>query len=237
MSLHACAVKVPSASWGQHFESASLTPVALKPGSMPLELVAFIKSKSTVWTVGDQIRAMKHKLKAEGLSGNEINDHGSMKLLVIQLQQLYKAQSAAVYAPPLGERRHHLQSVGATCEVLAPPCLPACCSAKSTGEIPTNCTRVPPTHACVPAGIATVTFTQTALAFKPPSTNAMANSTAVSGDSLIQSRPVAEITIQEVEPLPTPKCTGKVETRESLRERLSFVLDLPKVEKEKWIDR
>ena len=41
----------------------------------------------------------------------------------------------------------------------------------------------------------------------------------------------------EVEPLPTPESTGKVETRKSLRERLSFITDLPKAEKEKWMDR
>ena len=42
---------------------------------------------------------------------------------------------------------------------------------------------------------------------------------------------------EEVEPLPTPVNTGKGETRKSLRERLSFITDLAKAEKEKWMDR
>ena len=40
-----------------------------------------------------------------------------------------------------------------------------------------------------------------------------------------------------VEPLPTPVNTGRGETRKSLRERPSFITDLPKAEKEKWMDR
>jgi len=40
--------------------------------------------------VGDEIRVLKEKLKAEGLSGNKINQHEEIKPLVAKLQELKK---------------------------------------------------------------------------------------------------------------------------------------------------
>jgi len=48
--------------------------------------------------VGDQIRALKEKLKSEGLSGKKINDHDEVKKLVAQLNEL-KSGAATAPAP------------------------------------------------------------------------------------------------------------------------------------------
>jgi len=61
--------------------------------------------------VGDQIRQIKEKLKAEGLSGKQINENGEVKMLVSQLQEL-KSQST----PP---------SVGAPTSAAKPAPAPA----------------------------------------------------------------------------------------------------------------
>eukprot|EP00927_Polykrikos_kofoidii_P026195 TRINITY_DN23366_c0_g1_i1.p1 TRINITY_DN23366_c0_g1~~TRINITY_DN23366_c0_g1_i1.p1 ORF type:complete len:562 (-),score=128.32 TRINITY_DN23366_c0_g1_i1:84-1703(-) len=45
-----------------------------------------------VKTVGDQIRALKEKLKGQGLSGKKINDHAEVKSLVAQLTELKAKQ-------------------------------------------------------------------------------------------------------------------------------------------------
>merc|ERR1711972_340436 len=47
--------------------------------------------------VGDEIRALKEKLKSDGLSGKKINDHEEVKRLVAQLTEL-KTQGAAMPA-------------------------------------------------------------------------------------------------------------------------------------------
>jgi len=51
-----------------------------------------------VKAVGDQIRALKEKLKSEGLSGKKINEHDEVKKLVAQLNEL-KSGAAAAPAP------------------------------------------------------------------------------------------------------------------------------------------
>jgi len=55
---------------------------------------------ATVESVGDEIRALKEKLKSEGLSGKKINDHEEVKRLVAQLQELKAGgDSGAAPAP------------------------------------------------------------------------------------------------------------------------------------------
>merc|ERR1711920_1161882 len=50
-------------------------------------------------SVGDEIRALKEKLKAEGLSGKKINDHPEIKTLVDKLQALKSGAAAPAAAP------------------------------------------------------------------------------------------------------------------------------------------
>mmetsp|Transcript_5110 Transcript_5110/g.15096 ORF Transcript_5110/g.15096 Transcript_5110/m.15096 type:complete len:281 (+) Transcript_5110:1-843(+) len=52
-----------------------------------------------IQSVGDEIRTLKAKLKAEGLSGKKIDAHDDVKRLVAQLQEL-KAQAPAAGAAP-----------------------------------------------------------------------------------------------------------------------------------------
>jgi len=54
--------------------------------------------EAAVTAMGDEIRKLKEKLKAEGLSGKKINDHDEVKALVAKLQEL-KAGVAAAPAP------------------------------------------------------------------------------------------------------------------------------------------
>lgn len=61
--------------------------------AVPIDLEAQIKA------VGDEIRALKERLKAEGLSGKKINDHEEVKTLVVKLQQLKEQPAAAPHVP------------------------------------------------------------------------------------------------------------------------------------------
>merc|ERR1712139_99463 len=69
---------------------AKAAPAAAAPAASGLtpEVEAEIKA------VGDEIRALKEKLKGEGLSGNKINQHEDIKALVEKLSSL-KAGGAA----------------------------------------------------------------------------------------------------------------------------------------------
>jgi elongation factor 1-gamma len=44
--------------------------------------------QADITAVGDQIRALKEKLKGEGLSGKKVNEHAEVKALVARLQEL-----------------------------------------------------------------------------------------------------------------------------------------------------
>jgi len=65
-----------------------------KPASAPA-----VDLDAEITKVGDDIRVLKEKLKSEGLSGKNVNDHAEVKGLVAKLQEL-KAQPKAEAAAP-----------------------------------------------------------------------------------------------------------------------------------------
>merc|ERR1712039_838484 len=56
--------------------------------------------EAQIKSVGDDIRALKEKLKGEGLSGKKINDHEQVKSLVAKLNELKSAAPATTPAAP-----------------------------------------------------------------------------------------------------------------------------------------
>mmetsp|Transcript_30311 Transcript_30311/g.70721 ORF Transcript_30311/g.70721 Transcript_30311/m.70721 type:complete len:396 (-) Transcript_30311:21-1208(-) len=73
-------------------KAAAPAPAAAAPAA-PAAAPAGGDVQAQVDAVGNQIRALKEKLKGEGLSGKKINDHAEVKELVAKLQDL-KAQLA-----------------------------------------------------------------------------------------------------------------------------------------------
>lgn len=69
------------------------------PAPAPAPASAGPVNDAAVTAVGDEIRALKEKLKAEGLSGKKINDHPEVKAKVAQLQELKSGTAAAPAAP------------------------------------------------------------------------------------------------------------------------------------------
>lgn len=84
-----------------------------------------VASEDQVKAVGDEIRKLKEKLKGEGLSGKQINDHDQIKILVAKLNEMKAAAPAAspatspATAPPAaaapasgGDAEDELKAVG-----------------------------------------------------------------------------------------------------------------------------
>jgi len=86
-------------------ETAPTQPVAASVGQADLN--------KQIQALGDEIRVLKEKLKAEGLTGKELNNHESVKSLVGQLQALKNQEKAAPAAAPV--------SVPSSTPVSAPP--------------------------------------------------------------------------------------------------------------------
>eukprot|EP00411_Alexandrium_monilatum_P014053 CAMPEP_0175269774 /NCGR_PEP_ID=MMETSP0093-20121207/45034_1 /TAXON_ID=311494 /ORGANISM="Alexandrium monilatum, Strain CCMP3105" /LENGTH=482 /DNA_ID=CAMNT_0016564445 /DNA_START=60 /DNA_END=1508 /DNA_ORIENTATION=+ len=57
------------------------------------------ETEAQIKAVGDEIRTLKEKLKAEGLSGKKINEHAEIKTLVGKLNALKEQANAAPAAP------------------------------------------------------------------------------------------------------------------------------------------
>jgi len=78
----------------------SASPAAPKASPAPAAAAAPVSAdvEAQIKQVGDEIRLLKEKLKAEGLSGKKVNEHEGIKGLVEKLQAL-KAQSGAAPAP------------------------------------------------------------------------------------------------------------------------------------------
>merc|ERR1712232_307192 len=60
------------------------------PAAAPAKGTALTKGdlEAQITSVGDQVRVLKEKLKAEGITGKKLNDHDEVKALVAQLQDL-----------------------------------------------------------------------------------------------------------------------------------------------------
>lgn len=86
-------------------ETAPKQPVVASVGQADLDM--------QIQALGDEIRVLKEKLKAEGLKGKELNNHESVKSLVGQLQSLKNQEKAAPAAAPV--------SVPSSTPVSAPP--------------------------------------------------------------------------------------------------------------------
>eukprot|EP00929_Paragymnodinium_shiwhaense_P032054 TRINITY_DN1783_c0_g2_i1.p1 TRINITY_DN1783_c0_g2~~TRINITY_DN1783_c0_g2_i1.p1 ORF type:complete len:524 (+),score=188.06 TRINITY_DN1783_c0_g2_i1:205-1776(+) len=69
------------------------------PKAAPAKAAGGGDVEKKVLAVGDQIRVLKEKLKADGLSGKKINDHEEVKRLVEQLNAL-KAEATSAPAAP-----------------------------------------------------------------------------------------------------------------------------------------
>jgi len=81
-------------------DAMAAAPAAAPAAAAPAPAAAAPAASGDATAVGDQIRALKEKLKGEGLSGKKINDHAEVKALVQKLTELKAAGGAAPAAAP-----------------------------------------------------------------------------------------------------------------------------------------
>jgi len=80
--------------------TAAAAPAAKKPAAAPAATgLTGAAAEAAATEVGNDIRALKEKLKKEGLSGKKIDAHDEVKALVAKLQDLKKAAAAGPAAP------------------------------------------------------------------------------------------------------------------------------------------